>query len=257
MAYSYNDLFNTHMYPEHNMYTGRVIKTPSSPLSCMASCGNKLCKELQSFSSDSKSNDTMTVIENICSTTNKIKTLTEKLNLIITEPSYTFFEEDFNTVSKKWKELTESRTKLLGELTSNAEIPDINQYMSDLSVLSTLNKERNEMYTELQDVIQKPFLCKEQSYKEENEKLRVENKKLEETLTEMSKHATRYSTAKEREIDELRVQLEQVKNNTNNFKNDDNICTRLDNCECTNLFNDAQLLELKKRIEALVQSSFH
>lgn len=222
MVYSFNDLFNTHMhlYPSHDV---------------------DIIYQETSTSEKEQPKNVMTVIDDFCVVAEKMQTLVEKLDIIVDDPAYSFYEEEFHTIAKRWKELGDMRAKLLSEITNKNDIPDMNEYIKNLCELSKLNKERLSIKQEINDTISKPFIEKEKILQDENDALIRENKRLEDSIKEMSMHATRYSTIKESEIERLTKALEKSKLDYDSLASKQSVS------------NEAKrLTELQKRIEELV-----
>jgi hypothetical protein len=144
--------------------------------------------------------------------------VTAKLHAITSEPTYSFYEEDFYIVVKRWKEMTDKREELLNQIVGQDEIGDMTTYIANLCQLSKFNKERNELVDELTTLVSIPLNNTIISLQEELDACKTEitalkslNTKLNKTISEASIHATNYSRIKEDELDILRAKYIKLK----------------------------------------------
>lgn len=156
--------------------------------------------------------DITPIMEDLAEIYEEMTRVTSRLHAIASEPTYSFFEEDFNTVVNRWNELTAKRRELLDKIVGEKEISDINEYMENLSILSKLNSEKNELIDELTTMVSIPFKMEENKYKHKikiyEEDLKTYKDKiaqLNDNIAEASIHATNYSRIKDEEFNILRA----------------------------------------------------
>jgi hypothetical protein len=196
--------------------------------------------------------------------------VTAKLHAITSEPTYSFYEEDFYIVVKRWKEMTDKREELLNQIVGQDEIGDMTTYIANLCQLSKFNKERNELVDKLTTLVSIPLNNTIISLQEELDACKAEitclkslNTKLNQTIAEASIHATNYSRLKEDELDILRVKYIKLEEDyldmkEHVLKRDQNICRRVpDSCtrnqsafkHVFNDFSQDSALELNQLLE--------
>jgi uncharacterized protein YdcH (DUF465 family) len=177
--------------------------------------------------------------------------VTTKLHQITSDPEYSFFEEDFYIVAKRWRELSDERQKLVSKLIGEQEIPDMSQYIKELCTLSKLNAERNKCIDEITTLVSVPFQTKEDEYKneivtlkDEIKALKHENSRLTSIISESSIHATNYARTKDDEITHLLAKYDKLDAKYNDLYH------RQTNSEPTSATADVD--ELRQRLEELV-----
>lgn len=156
--------------------------------------------------------DITPIVEDLGEIYEEMTRVTSRLHAIASEPTYSFFEEDFYTVVNKWNELVVKRRELLDKIVGEKEISDINEYMKNLCILSKLNSEKNELLDELTTMISIPFKTEENKYKHKlkiyEEDLKTYKDKvtqLSDSIAEASIHAINYSRIKDEEFIILRT----------------------------------------------------
>jgi len=193
--------------------------------------------------------DISPIISELAKLYEEMTQVTAKLHAITSEPTYSFYEEDFYIVVKRWKEMTDKREELLKQIVGRNEIGDMTQYIANLCQLSKFNKERNELVDKLTTLISIPLnntimsLQEElDAHKNEIEALGFANSKLNKTITEASIHATNYSRIKEDEFDALRAEYIKLKEDYLVLKNhvNDTRCTYQCDYDVRRVINEPQ-----------------
>jgi chromosome segregation ATPase len=197
--------------------------------------------------------DITPIISELAQVYDEMTSVTSKLHNIVSDPEYSFFEEDFYIVAKRWRELSEQRQALVKQLTKDKEISNMSEYVQELCTLSKLNNERNQLVDELTTLVSIPFKTREDEYKStieqlENEikTLKQDNARLTSVISESSIHATNYARTKDEEIAYLIAKYDKLDAKYNELlikKND-----TVDNTTTTNPDVD----ELRTRLEELV-----
>lgn len=151
--------------------------------------------------------DITPIISELAQVYDEMTSVTSKLHEIVSDPEYSFFEEDFYIVAKRWRELSEQRQTLVDQLTKDKEITNMSEYVQQLCTLSKLNNERNQLVDELATLVSIPYKAREDGYKSQIEQLESKVKQLEQdnarltsVISESSIHATNYARTKDEEI---------------------------------------------------------
>ena len=166
--------------------------------------------------------DVTPVISELADIYHEMTSVTAKLHEITSDPQYSFFEEDFYIVAKRWRELSDERQKLVTQLVGEKEISDMSQYIKELCTLSKLNADRNKCIDEITTLVSVPFQTKEDEYKEkistledEIKALKHENSRLTSVISESSIHATNYARTKDEEIAHLMAKYDKLEGKYN------------------------------------------
>jgi hypothetical protein len=161
--------------------------------------------------------DITQVVSELADIYKEMTSVTAKLHEITSDPQYSFFEEDFYIVAKRWRELSDERQKLVTQLVGQKEISDMSQYIKELCTLSKLNAERNQCIDEITTLVSIPFQTKEDEYKtkistleDEIKALKHENLRLTSIISESSIHATNYARTKDEEIAHLTAKYDKL-----------------------------------------------
>ena len=167
--------------------------------------------------SEIKKIDITPVIYELADIYNEMTSVTTKLHEITSDPQYSFFEEDFYIVAKRWRELSDERQKLVTQLVGEKEISDMSEYIKQLCTLSKLNADRNKCIDEIKTLASVPFQVKEDDYKSKIETLedeikilKHENSRLTSIISESSIHATNYARTKDEEIAHLMAKYDKL-----------------------------------------------
>lgn len=196
--------------------------------------------------------DITPVVSELADIYKEMTSVTAKLHEITSDPQYSFFEEDFYIVAKRWRELSDERQKLVTQLVGQQEISDMSQYIKELCTLSKLNAERNQCIDEITTLVSVPFQTKEDEYKtkistleDEIQLLKHENARLTSIISESSIHATNYARTKDEEIAHLTAKYDKLDAKYND------LVTRY-NSEPPTTSVTADVDELRQRLEELV-----
>lgn len=137
--------------------------------------------------------------------------VTSKLHSIVSDLEYSFHEEDFYMVAKRWEELTNERLTLIKKITQDNDISNMTEYIKQLHILSTLNRERKQILDNMTTAISIPYKKREDTYKAEIESLKDQNRiatseivRLKGLISDSSILATNYARTKDDEITFLR-----------------------------------------------------
>ena len=187
--------------------------------------------------------DVTPVISVLADIYHEMKSVTAKLHDIVSDPEYSFFEEDFYIVAKRWRELSDERQNLVKQLVGEKEISDMSQYIKELCTLSKLNAERNKCIDEITTIVSVPFQAKEDEYKSKIETLERENARLTSVISESSIRATNYARTKDKEIAHLMDKYDKLESKYNKLvsKESDSGVSATTNVD-----------ELRSRLEELV-----
>jgi len=195
--------------------------------------------------------DITPVISELADIYHEMTSVTAKLHEITSDPEYSFFEEDFYIVAKRWRELSDERQKLVSQLVGEQEIADMSQYIKHLCTLSKLNSDRNKCIDEITTLVSVPFQTKEDEYKneitvlkDEIKALKHENSRLTGIISESSIHATNYARTKDEEIAYLMAKYDKLESKYNDL-----LSTR-ESEPSTSVTADVD--ELRSRLEELV-----
>lgn len=194
--------------------------------------------------------DVTPLISELADIYHEMKSVTAKLHDIVSDPEYSFFEEDFYIVAKRWRELSDERQKLVKQLVGEKEISDMSQYIKELCTLSKLNAERNKCIDEITTLVSVPFQAKEDEYKskietleEQVKTLERENARLTSVISESSIHATNYARTKDEEIAHLMDKYDKLESKYNKL-----VSKEFD----SGVSATANVDELRSRLEELV-----